>query len=701
MSEPRVNFDYAFAAPHMITMCRPSASQKFHLQMEENKMIVKYSYGCLKDAFPLSSSQPKIDQETELTINQDGAEYCLSGWHRHASGAPWMIAESKGEVACTVNATATATGLVIKMEFENNGSIQHDMMVHFRNMSGWVINNLGWIDGVHTNLLLTLNANGRSDRIIGYALGADEYPIFKNGRATGIFVPMVTPPPKEKGPSMMYTTARFILEPGEKKTGWFVLPYNNNLEEYEALSKADYEKEMADALAEWCDLLDESVKISICDEGVISAYRACLADLFVMREPHGGRHGISNGTIYYRSVHSGEPLIATHILDRAGYVDLVADDLPLYLEAQDDNGCWVYSKGWEHDMWGINYYKANAALQHYYITDDIEYLKAIYPRMKRSILFNRESRRSTKNDPVKAHRGMMQRGMGDCGMMDDGDFYGFFYPQDIQASAADRLILKVAQILGYEEDAKLFSEYCEETVQDLITSLRENSIKEDGYEWIPAVPGSNNTSMFGCLYAFHPGKILDAQDPLIQGTIRHVLSEKISEGGLPMGTGWMPKGIWVAMALDNFSSMYLRMGERDKASDFLYPVLNHATPLVTWCEERGQEKGSKETSGDFQHLWTPVSVCGYMLDALLYEDDNAIHICEGIPRHWLAEGKRICVSGLRTRCGKADFTVENKGGKLIYDIRFEREVDRDVYLCFRTPDRDEPVKLTALKGELE
>jgi len=694
-----INFDYSFAAPHALALCRPSASEKYLLNIEPSKIQLLYSFDSLKDSPLLSWSTPEIDLETELTIREDGQEYLLQEWKRHESGAPWLIARGQSKVICRLDAVATRIGVVVKLNFENTDAEHHDITVKCRSLRGWVISNQGWIDYKHNNLLLTLNKT-RADRIIGYFLGADDYPMFRNGIAQ-VSVPMSDAVAKDQGNSMKYTTALFSMKPGETKSGFLVLPFEKYFEDFDELCQVDYDKEMKDALDEWCELLDRGTKISICDKEVISCFRACLADLFVMREPHAGGYVIGNGTRHYRSPASGEPLTSTLQLDRMGYLEEASGDLQIYYAGQNEDGCWAYSKGWEHDMWSIHYMKCNSALQHYYITRDRDFLEDVYCRMKRAALFARASRQSTQNDPVKSHRGMMQRGMGDCGMMDNGDYYGFFYPQDIMAAAADKLTLKAAQILGYEEDVKWLTEYCEETARDLITSLRENSIKEEGYEWIPSVPGSLATSLYGCLYAYHPAGLLDAEDPLIRGTIQHVSTKSISEGGLPVGTGWMPEGIWVAMALDNFSSVYLRMGNRDLASSFLYPVLNHASPLVTWCEERGKEKGSAEKSGDLQHLWTPLSVVAYMLDAMLYEDDEAIHICAGIPRHWLAEGKSISVSDLCTRCGKTSFTVENRENKLYYDIQFEYEPDRPVYLYFRTPDRDEPVMLESFKGTIK
>ena len=43
--------------------------------------------------------------------------------------------------------------------------------------------------------------------------------------------------------------------------------------------------------------------------------------------------------------------------------------------------------------------------------------------------------------------------------------------------------------------------------------------------------------------------------------LQFIEGKKISEGGLPVGTGWQKEGLWVAMALSNFARTYLRLDE--------------------------------------------------------------------------------------------------------------------------------------------
>ena len=124
----------------------------------------------------------------------------------------------------------------------------------------------------------------------------------------------------------------------------------------------------------------------------------------------------------------------------------------------------------------------------------------------------------------------------------------------------------------------------------------------------------------------------------------------------------------------------VRMGKTEEAVKYLYPALNHASPFVTWCEERGGEAGSAKITGDRHHLWTPLSICQYMTEALFLEDDDAVHICAGISWDWIGEGKEISVKNYRTHYGKTDFSVKNIGGEYKFKIKTERKIEKDILL---------------------
>ena len=51
--------------------------------------------------------------------------------------------------------------------------------------------------------------------------------------------------------------------------------------------------------------------------------------------------------------------------------------------------------------------------------------------------------------------------------------------------------------------------------------------------------------------------------------------------------------------MDDLANAHLVRGNGDLAIEYLYSAINHGTPLVTWCEERGQEPGTEEEIKSF------------------------------------------------------------------------------------------------------
>ena len=158
----------------------------------------------------------------------------------------------------------------------------------------------------------------------------------------------------------------------------------------------------------------------------------------------------------------------------------------------------------------------------------------------------------------------------------------------------------------------------------------------------------------------------------------------------------MKDGLWVAMALDVVSRTYLRLGYYDKARKYLYPALNHASNLVTYCEERGKEKGSKEISGDKQHLWTPLSVCQYIKDAFWFEDEKGVHLFSGICPNWFINKKDLGVENLKTHFGNASIKMNRNDEIINVSIQTERPLNVDIFVHYFDSDNNDCVK--TIKG---
>jgi hypothetical protein len=239
--------------------------------------------------------------------------------------------------------------------------------------------------------------------------------------------------------------------------------------------------------------------------------------------------------------------------------------------------------------------------------------------------------------------------------MNDHDLCGVFLPHNLWSVYADRLAWEAARELGKTEEAKELGSIYDAGRRDLLAAIRRGAIEEDGHRWIPGVPGKTTGSRWGALNALFPCGLLAPDDPLIEGTLRKVES-RVSPGGIPMHTGWLADGMWVAITLDNVAEAHLVRGEGDVAARYLYATLNHATPLLTWCEERGPEPGSSHCTGDRQHLWTPVAVVRCLRDSMVMEEGDGLHLARGIDREWLRDGP-VGIDGAASHFGTVSFDL--------------------------------------------
>jgi hypothetical protein len=283
-------------------------------------------------------------------------------------------------------------------------------------------------------------------------------------------------------------------------------------------------------------------------------------------------------------------------------------------------------------------------------------LQKLYPRMLASSRWQESMRARTRKSKDDLTYGLMPRGMGDCGLKDGDDLYGVFIPHNIWSVYADKLSVEAARILGHSEDLPELERIYKTALEDLLRAMERGAIQEDGYRWIPGVPGKTSGSRWGVLNALFPTELLPADHALIDGTLRYIESHQ-SPGGIPVNTGWMTDGMWVAITLDNIAEAHLARGEGDPAAEYLYAVLNHGTPLYTWCEERGQEAYTPKTSGDRQHLWTPVAVVRTLRDCMIFERGNDLELALGMPRAWLTSGESLGLDNAPTHFGEVSYAL--------------------------------------------
>lgn len=636
----RVDFSYAFATPHRMAVARPDNSDKTLLDLEPGFLKLVWTYDNLLNIPVASFLTPQAVWGVKVTPRINGKAFAQSKWSRldgYQTALDNLYEDPLGNARLEVVGGETAA--IVRATLTNAGTENAKFDLLCESTRGFFGYNPGYVDPVRDRDCLLTGWGDRADRVLVLSIGADDNII---GTPTSL-CPTVE------------------LKPGEKRVVWIVRPYRGYTADLPALRKRDWQAELDAALKEWQALLDSSMRVTIPDSGVMKAYYACLSDLFVMREPlQGGYIGATPGTDGYRANNAGEASIVAVALDQLGMHKLSALGYQVCIDQQGEDGDWADPKGWSHLCWCSSGFKSWAIMEHFRLTGDRAYLEAAYPRMLACSRFQEASRvrmRVMQPDGSRSLTyGLMPRGMGDCGLKDGDDLYGVFVPHNIWAVFADRMTLEAAKILGRTADIDELQKIADAGQKDLVEAMRRGAIEEDGYRWIPGVLGKTSGSRWGALNALFPCGVLPADDELVTGTLRKIRSQ-MSPGGLPTNTGWLARGMWVAISLDNLAEVNLVRNEGDEAAALLYATLNHATPLVTWCEERGPEPGAKEVTGDRQHLWTPVAVVRYLRDALVMEVGNTLALARGIDRDWLADGQTVGVADAPTHFGKVSYSI--------------------------------------------
>ncbi len=642
----KVDFSYAFAVPHRITIGRPGASDRTLLDLQPGSMRMSWSYENLSmPHFPLLSFKvPRTDWGINITPLADGKPFAGSQWTRLEGVLPALENTYKDSLGwLSLKAIGGATGGLVRIELANTDSSPHQFVVKCDSTS--VGENPAWVDWkrcVGDNLIAGWNE--RADRLLILGMGADGYSLQPDGRA-----------PAAKSMVLVWN-----VKPGEKREGWIVRPYQKYVADLPTLRAWDWAKEFEQAKQEWRGLFGRALKMTIPDQAVSNAYLACLGDLFIMREPLvNGYVGGVPGTEVYRAASSGEAGVVAVALDQNNLHEEALAGFKASLDAQESDGNWIDYRGWARLMWFASGFKTWMIMEHYRLTRDKQFLAEMYPRMLASSRWQEHQRATMR--PTEGERpvtyGLMPRGFGDCGLNDDGDLYGIFYPHNIWSVYADRCTIEAAEILGKTGDLPELKKIYEQAYADLMASLDRGSIREAGRRWIPGTPGKTCGSHWGALNILFPCRLVPPDHELVTGTLQQ-LEANLSKGGLPLHLGWQADGLWVAIALDNLAEAHLVRGEGDIAAKYLYATLNHATPLYTWCEERGQEPGAANCTGDRQHLFTPVAVVRAMRDMLVMENGGGLDLALGTAREWLASGRPVGVDDACTHFGPVAYRMQ-------------------------------------------
>ncbi|MCY3021313.1 MAG: hypothetical protein NTW87_20045, partial [Planctomycetota bacterium] len=260
----RVDFSYAFATPHRITVALPDSSDKTLLDLQPGSLRIAWTYDDLR-RFPLAAFMtPQTQWEVKVEPQVDGRAFERSTWRRLGGFLPALdneYSDSRGTMSVQVVGGSTAA--IARVTITNTSDTEHRFALRCHVPGGWAGLLPAWVDPAWDRDNLQAGWKERADRVLVMVLGGGEYEI----------------------QNMNTTAPAWRLKPKESRVAWLIRPYRAYAADLPALRQKDWQAEFESAREVWRKLLDRAARVSIPDPGVAAAHYACLADLFIMREP--------------------------------------------------------------------------------------------------------------------------------------------------------------------------------------------------------------------------------------------------------------------------------------------------------------------------------------------------------------------------------------------------------------------------------
>lgn len=401
--------------------------------------------------------------------------------------------------------------------------------------------------------------------------------------------------------------------------------------------------------------------ISIPDQGIQDLVNSSLRNIWQAREILDGKISFQVGPTCYRGlwIVDGSFLLETAtMLDRG--ID-AREGIEYMLSFQQPNG--------KFGKLSPNFWKENglvlwACVRHAMLTQDKEWLKSIWPKLRKTVGFIKEMRAMTLTNEITLDDGLIPPGEIDGGLngaKDKGEYTNIYWNL-----AGLKAMVQAAGWIGEVKDAENWhKEYDDFYSVFQKAAHRDMAIDSFGNKYLPIPMDPKYRSLpqraqWAFCHGVYPGQLFTQDDPIAKGTM-DMLHTTLQEG-MVMGTGWIIDGIW-----NYFASFYghacLWMGDGQKAAQSLYAFANHASPLLTWREEHNPRDLPRHFVGDMPHNWASAEFVRLTVHLLALDRGNELHLFEGLPKEWVKPGMVTSLDQIATPFGKLTFSLKvNQSG---------------------------------------
>jgi hypothetical protein len=462
-------------------------------------------------------------------------------------------------------------------------------------------------------------------------------------------------------------------------------------EQVRALAAAEYDECLQATIKFWRTLFGD-VKFRIPEKRVHESYRAALVHLILATRDIGGKRQGSG--LPYDDLFLNDYMDMLLAYQTAGLARMSAPNASWLHKKQHPSGMFIDVHNRGNDDIVTSHGQGLFALAYPVVMNrDLDYGRMVYSAVRKGAQFI-----------VNDHRTNNAYGLIRASIPYDAPMLtGYHTCHNLFALLALRTSIRVARILGENEDAKAWTE-AEGTYRQAILRAIDHSYRKEGhiraglYDWTAGrVQGSGPPNDFPNQdwennLLVYPTELLEPDDPRLVKTLATIRARKYREGVMTYRNG-MHIHQYVTL---NQAQQYRATGDQKHALLDLYHVLLHngsthegfENLVIPWSN-RTPEPGCPPP-----HAWAAAKtalfirnmlVCEYGGNAGLEEQDRDLYLFSLVSPAWIEPGKEVSVRNAPTEMGpvSSTLTFTPSGAEFRVEATF-RTAPR--YVVLRVPD---------------
>jgi hypothetical protein len=458
------------------------------------------------------------------------------------------------------------------------------------------------------------------------------------------------------------------------------------------LQAADFDEHAGKVEPFWSKILEEGAQLTVADANTKSLYRTSLINLYTMRD---GRQ-ITPGPGVYHGFWVRDAGMFTNALDKWGHHETAEQCLNIFPEVQQPDGYFYEAPVlyWKAREWDFNGIAIWALFEHFLLTRKTEWLRDVYPSMKKGVEFLSRLREVTKRDDPKAfHYGLLTPSRSEEAWAMTMDY---FYWDDFWAIRAMRYVEEAAQLLGYDEDADWVAaeradlESCTWQSIDRVMAAR-------GFDFIPVSPYRGlDSTIIGSIAALYPCRIVAADDARIVGT-QHTMLDRFMRDGLYFLR--VVYGTLTALHTCSVAHAAVYMDDSATAVRVFRDIERWSSSTHCWPEGNSVKTG-QGAQGDMPQNYAGAEYLLLLRDMLLYEDGDRVKLTPSIPTEWVAPGKQLAFERAPTFFGEMGFRInaDNTGKQVTLELTPPAREPQEGYRWFIRDPKGRRVRRVSIDG---